>query len=473
MNVLLIILIFIRTYKAQTYAPGDFWIHPLENDYNMISTGSSWCVLQCPDGCWCTRIQGNQYTYIETARSTLGYHHITLEFSMYIEGLNLNEHCKVYYSIDNTINWVILAAYNTQYTNLRKTIELPVDASNNTGIRILFYVNGDDISDDCYIQNGYLYGTPITSSPTPNPTISPTPKPTVIPTNNPIKYPTISPTNHPSYHPATNQPTTSKPTTAPIRPGDPTKAPTYPTAQPTYNPSNTPTFNPTISPTMKPTDNPTKSPSYYPTKSPTEKPTLRPTKSPLTPHPTLILPPLIPPTLAPITTSTMFLSMFSTGTDTGNKEIVGNVNIMIGIIIGVVLLLIVFIVLIIFYIKKKSEMGSVSSVSVSVNEVEMNSNQTLTSGETKNDPNVVSDTENAMGETDTDDDELYVNHGGDALTPSGNQAYLTQGDNQKQQIADFGNEKNNENDHEEDDEYNDDNLEEMYSANLSKPATLK
>lgn len=129
--------------------------------------------------------------------------------------------------------------------------------------------------------------SPVSKSPTNDPTSRPTLPPTQPPTRRPSEAPTTSrPSREPTARPTrlpTAQPTTRPslgPTTA--RPSsEPTAKPTrLPTAQPTRRPSSSPV---TSGPTQSPS---TSSPSMHPTIAPTGLPTLDPTPAPTSQTPT-------------------------------------------------------------------------------------------------------------------------------------------------------------------------------------------
>eukprot|EP01084_Bolivina_argentea_P207660 354263_1 len=196
------------------------------------------------------RIRGNDgYIYRTKSVNTIGYHHITIQFTLDSSGndpLENGELAKVQYNIDDkTSNWITLESYDnddmTPY--ITANIELPVNATNNNGVRIRFKNTGDSYDNDAFYISGALSltATIITNDPTTDPT------------NVPTNAPTIGPTNQPTYS---------------------TNAPTIP---PTINPTLTPTIDPSVQPTTHPTNYPTENPTNNPTSQPSTDPTKKPT----------------------------------------------------------------------------------------------------------------------------------------------------------------------------------------------------
>lgn len=90
--------------------------------------------------------------WIKNSIDTTGYDQIELHFGMNVVGAENGEHCRVFYSIDNSLNWVEVAAYDqsTFYTDFI----LPAEASDNPGLRIMFEMDADSNGDRCYLNDG-------------------------------------------------------------------------------------------------------------------------------------------------------------------------------------------------------------------------------------------------------------------------------------------------------------------------------
>ena len=263
------------------------WIH--SGSVSVITSSNN-----CPDYDHCFRLRAPDHSdetnageiYIDTV-NTLGFYNISIQFSM--KGNSLNS-CVVKYRIGNGIfnYWRTLWTGDGDIDTTR--MEGISDSADNSDSVVWIRFENNDSRDSCYIDDVYLYGTPITPSPTRIPTYRPTGNteypsniPTIIPTTTPSDVPTIYPTDEPSINPSnspSNMPTIT-----------PTKTPTdIPTKMPTIDPTTTPTNIPSVAPTIFPT--------HVPTAFPTDLPTLDPTYSPLTLDPTGL------PTMTPINLET-------------------------------------------------------------------------------------------------------------------------------------------------------------------------
>eukprot|EP01084_Bolivina_argentea_P017030 31807_1 len=328
-------IILLLTTLLQTHCAVTLWENKLESSNDRSGMGESGDISRlcpllqnyCPGAnsiltdC-CVSVGAGGKLSIKNAVSTIGYHHITLNFGMNCDNIESGEVFKVYYSIKDSYqywaNFTEVASYTTE-SETWPSFELPETVNNDIGIRILWYLDGSGSNDQCHLNGASLEGILITESPTSTPTNSPT-----QPTSNPTYIPTFEPTLNPSKSPTglTSNPTTSptpaptdNPTTSPTQPptANPTPAPTYfPTPAPTINPTPAPTDQPTTPsspPTSDPTSDPTTHPTKYPSTDPTIYPTEYPSKSPTT-DPTYI--PTINPTNIPTINPTEIPTIYPT-----------------------------------------------------------------------------------------------------------------------------------------------------------------
>eukprot|EP01084_Bolivina_argentea_P207662 354267_1 len=250
-----------------------FWGYNIFNDASELKEWTTYNSEYCT-GCqgFKIRIWGNGgYIYKTASVNTMGYDHITINFTLQSSSSNpleTGEYAEVQYNLDKqTNNWQTLQSYdqNDMTPNITDTIELR-NGKNNVGVRIRFRNTGSSSTSDAFYIGGavWLTGTIITDDPTIYPSNSPSVhqshKPTLTPSNQPTNNPSTQPTNHPTQL---------------------SNLPTNPTFNLTYNtsflPSINPTLTPTNNPTSQPTNNPSTQPTYHPTqpsKSPTENPTL-------------------------------------------------------------------------------------------------------------------------------------------------------------------------------------------------------
>eukprot|EP01084_Bolivina_argentea_P059652 108950_1 len=135
-------------------------------------------------------------------------HNIQLRYGANVSYFEIGDECRIYYSIDSSMNWGTPLATITDYLYERYyTVSLP-SASDNIGVGINLVSDTDASNDHCLFFNITLLGDRL---PTTNPTLSPSSTPT---TATPTTFaPTFNPTVAPSLGPTTAEPTTYMPTT--------------------------------------------------------------------------------------------------------------------------------------------------------------------------------------------------------------------------------------------------------------------
>jgi len=260
----------------------------------------------CPNGSsnTCLRLRGqdsedNIDERIEiVVDSTVGFYDITLEFDA--KGASGINNCYATYKVGYSVLVSFQTIWTTNGNAFDGTFVFNLNADNTDDDLRIRIGNNDRIGDQCHIDNIYVFGIPITPSPTDEPTINPS----ISPTKSPSTTPSVSPSLIPSITPtqSTEIPTNFPTKTPSLSPSLlPSQTPTkYPTTAPTNNPSTSPTKSPSTLPTIR-TDVPSATPTEFPTVAPSTEPTLAPTKIP-TVGPTNI-PSDMPsptPTLAPI-----------------------------------------------------------------------------------------------------------------------------------------------------------------------------
>ena len=269
----------------------------------------------CPNGNnnTCLRLRGDSEDSPDErieilVTSTVGYYDITLEFDA--KGSSGINNCYATYKVGYSVVVSFQTIWTTNGNAFDGTFVFNLNADNTDDDLRIRIGNNDKKSDECHIDNIYVFGIPITPSPTDEPTINPTVFPTTNPSISPTKF-TETPTNYPTKK--TESPTMN-PTVFPTM--FPTIFPTKSTTSPTINPSVTPTNYPSVfstsvpslSPSLIPSQTPTKYPTTVPTKNPTTFPTTNPSTLPTisteTPSVTPTVFPNVSPTIAPSSTPT-------------------------------------------------------------------------------------------------------------------------------------------------------------------------
>ena len=246
----------------------------------------------CPNGSsnTCLRLRGNSEDSPDerieiVVGSTVGYYDITLEFDA--KGSSGINNCYATYKVGYSVVVSFQTIWTTNGNSFDGTFVFNLNADNTDDDLRIRIGNNDQKSDECHIDNIYVFGIPITPSPTDEPTINPsvfpTTNPSISPTKSPSTTPSLSPSLLPSITPtkSTEIPTNVPTTTPSLNPSlIPTQTPTkYPTTAPTNNPSASPTKSPSTLPTIS-TDIPTATPTVFPTVTPATGPSLAPTKTP-------------------------------------------------------------------------------------------------------------------------------------------------------------------------------------------------
>eukprot|EP01084_Bolivina_argentea_P263795 446624_1 len=130
-------------------------------------------IKHCPVSDFCIALW--QHNDLWRYNSTIGFHTITVHYTVRANGLKENEYCALSYIFERTIyfedwsEWFIADKIQTNDITIMRNITIP-NAENKSIVGIDFWIYTHDNNSSCYYNNLFMTGIPYNISPSNYPT---------------------------------------------------------------------------------------------------------------------------------------------------------------------------------------------------------------------------------------------------------------------------------------------------------------